>query len=84
MAGRKRLPENRDSKKDSGEIYHKQRRGIVGKGDLLQTKKVYYRQRRFTVDKEGLLQTKKACYKQRRFIADRKGQDKKQEDTRKG
>ena len=35
MAGRKRLPENRDSKKDSGEIYHKQRRGIVGKGDLL-------------------------------------------------
>ena len=62
--GRKRLPENRDSKKDSGKIYHKQRRGIVGKGDLLQTKK--------------------ACYKQRRFIADRKGQDKKQEDTRKG
>ena len=33
--GRKRLPENRDSKKDSGKIYHKQRRGIVGKGDLL-------------------------------------------------
>ena len=35
MAGRKRLPENRDTKKDSGEIYHKQRRIIVGKGDLL-------------------------------------------------
>ena len=64
MAERKRLPENRDTKKDSGEIYHKQRRIIVGKGDLLQTKK--------------------GCQKQRRFIADRKGQDKKQEDTRKG
>ena len=41
IAGEKRWQEekdyrkNRDSEKDSGEIYHKQRRGIVGKGDLL-------------------------------------------------
>ena len=35
MAGRKRLPENRDSKKDSGEIYHKQRRFTVDKEGLL-------------------------------------------------
>ena len=35
MAGSKRLLENRKTKKDTRGIYHKQRRVIVDKGELL-------------------------------------------------